>query len=158
MTPCLSNAITLRRGDDYPPQVWGFGPEDAPEIPIGANFELDVTWIDIRSPRLTVDADNAITATSNPPDGLAVNYVTGTVTWSYTKSQSASIPRGALASYVLRCVYNGTTETYASGRVFALGDAVTAVPGADPAPSPIPSGALNFSGPANSGLIAALAA
>lgn len=118
MTPCLAQAITLRRGDDYPPVQWGFGPEDAPEIPTGANFALEVRWTDIRANRLVADdPDAVIEATSNPPNGLAVNYMEGTVTWSYTKDQSAGIPQGAIATYKLRCLYNGTTATWASGRL-----------------------------------------
>lgn len=102
-------------GDDTPPLVWGFGPADAPEIPTGAAFRLDITW---SLPGWAVPPGISPTGTitaSSPTDGLTVDYGAGTVAWAYTTAQSATIPPGAAASYALRCLVDGKTQTWAFG-------------------------------------------
>lgn len=105
------------QGDDSPPIVWGFGPSDAPEIPDGAQFSLEIAWSvpawAVSPPATPV---GRITA-SSPDTGLAVDYAAGTVAWTYTAEQSAAIPPGAAADYVLRCRDSGTTRTWAAGRI-----------------------------------------
>ncbi len=105
------------RGDNYPPLSWGFGPATAPEIPNGAAFELDVTW-NLTALTFALPEPLTGTITALSPSDLTVDYTTGTVTWPYTEAQSASIPRGAHAEYVLRCIQGGATQTWAYGRLF----------------------------------------
>ncbi|TNC14899.1 hypothetical protein FF100_04810 [Methylobacterium terricola] len=83
---------------------------------MGAQFQLDVEW-DASAMALAIDGPLIGTITAASPAGLTVDVPTGTVTWPYTTTQSASIPRGARASYTLRCVYGGTTQTWAYGRL-----------------------------------------
>lgn len=81
------------RGDDTPPLQWGFGPATAPEIPAGAEFRLDVSWTaEAFALAITGPLTGTITA-SSPSAGLTVDIPTGTVSWAYTTTQSASIPR-----------------------------------------------------------------
>lgn len=105
------------RGDDTPALRWGFGPVSAPEIPAGAEFRLEVSWsVEAFALAVTGPLSGTIEA-SSPNAGLTVDLTTGTVSWTYTTEQSASIPRGARASYVLRCLYQGTTQVWVYGRL-----------------------------------------
>lgn len=105
------------RGDNYPPLMWGFGPTTAPEIPAGGSFELAVTW-NLTALALALPEPLTGTITAVSPAGLTVDIPTGTVRWPYTAEQSASIPRGAHAEYVLRCIQGDAKQVWAYGRLF----------------------------------------
>lgn len=112
----------LWRGDDTPPLVWGFGTADAPGIPEGAQFRLEIAWRWLE-PALGLAGGlppGTITAAS-PDDGLVVDLAAGTVTWVYTTAQSAGIPLGSHARYQLRCLYEGTTQTWTWGELTPRG-------------------------------------
>ncbi|MGX7709291.1 hypothetical protein [Methylobacterium sp. Gmos1] len=113
------------RGDDTPPLTWGFGPASAPEIPTDAGFRIEIGWT-LAGIAFAVDgpASGEIIATSDQP-ALAIDLTAGTVAWRYSTDQSASIPSGARAWYVLRCLYQGTTQTWAEGRLIVRGGGAT---------------------------------
>jgi hypothetical protein len=93
-------------GDNNPPLVWGFGPVDAPEIPLGAEFKLDIDWL-LPSPK-------TLTFTS-PTNGLTVDYSVGTVSWNYTVDDTKLIPLAHRTGYTLRIVNGSVIRTWAYG-------------------------------------------
>jgi hypothetical protein len=96
----------IQYGDNNPPLMWGFGPVDAPEIPAGAEFSLDIDWLLPKAETLNY---------TSPNNGLIVNYTDGTVSWNYSIADTKKIPLVHRVGYTLRIVYNGITRTWAYG-------------------------------------------
>lgn len=99
------------QGDSTPPQTWGFQNPDGSLIDLtGSTFSLTIMN----------GATTLISALSSDGSGaLAVNFATSTVSWSYTASESASIPTSG-ATYQLHRLIGGTTQLWAHGSVVGL--------------------------------------
>ena len=95
----------IQSGDNSPPLIWGFGPVEAPEIPLGAEFSLDIDWVVPTRTTLTFDS----------PQGLVIDYALGTVSWNYSVADTNAIPLTGRVGYTLRCIYQGKIVTWAYG-------------------------------------------
>lgn len=118
MTTCACDteaaAITIVRGNNYPPVKWQFLISENPDVifPLdGSIFKLRVTW---PGDAIDVASDDASSA-------LVIDLALSIVSWNYTVDDSRSLPLGNLGRYALERWLGAAQQVLISGDVIGAG-------------------------------------